>query len=360
MSVITNNKLIQIMDREVSGDTVKEARLALSRMEGFFFDRFGKGKARGMDGWVYTALSSGGKRLRPILLWLCCGFGRPVDAEKALGLMASIELMHGASLVHDDIVDHSYLRHGKPTINAQKGDGYAARCGFAMVAAALELLMDTTDEIAALFADIPMEMCLGELRQVDIECDPETQTEEDYYQRIEKKTAKLIQGACLAGGMASEADERTLAALGEFGHALGILFQLRDDLLDYQPHSGEGKPAAQDVERGVYSLPLLYALEKADAQSPGGQYLRDVMGKTEKTPDEIRFLLETAQSSGGVSYAMAAIHRQAARAEEALSALPPGGRRAGLSCLLAAFAEGCGIDQFPTNNSDKIKFITAT
>lgn len=317
-------------------------------MEAAFGARFGGAAEGDMDSYIHGALMGGGKRLRPLLLYLCGGFGpragdvSPTGEDTLTRLMQAIELMHAASLVHDDIIDHSPLRHGRPTINAQKGDGYAARCGFAMVSEALHLLSGFEQgDILSLFAHIPMEMCRGELLQIDVEGRPALQNVAEYYARIEKKTAELIEGSCRAGGLLCGAGPDVMDALSRYGRALGILFQLRDDLLDYDARPGDGKPVAQDIERGIYSLPLLCALERA-AGSPAGAELLRVMEKDTKGAEDIRYLLAAAHHYGGVEYTREAIRREAERARGALAALPPGGNRemlAGLVDLLAPAAQ---------------------
>lgn len=342
-----DNKLIAALSQRFDTKAAEAVTEAVRQMEAGFDSRFGEAETGSMDAFVYGALTGGGKRLRPILMYLCSGFGQASgatpdaapDPSLATRLMQAIELIHAASLVHDDIIDHSPLRHGQPTINAEKGDGYAARCGFAMVSEALKLLNDLDDnDIAALFADIPMEMCLGELMQIDIECRPEMQSVAEYYERIEKKTARLIEGSCRAGGYLCQAPPAVLEALSRYGHALGILFQLRDDLLDYAASPGDGKPVAQDIERGIYSMPLLYAMETTDAGSPQGKRLRAVMAKDDKTPEEIDFLLKTARETGGVAFTHKAIDKEIGRAREALAQLPDNDSRKLLAGLLELFS----------------------
>lgn len=334
-TTVENNKLLQALDMGVSGDAASETLHALCRMEEIFGNLYTGADASEMDAEIYNALMGGGKRLRPILLFLCAGFGQPVEKTQMARMMSAIEIIHVASLVHDDIVDKSPLRHGRPTINAEKGDGFACRCGFLMVSAMVELLADTQDDAATShLADIPMEMGLGELRQIDVEFRPDMQDEQDYYSRIHKKTSKLIEGACMAGGLVSQAGEETIKALSEFGHALGTLFQLRDDMLDYRQWTDEGKPVLQDIDRGIYSLPLIYALEQADETAADGDRLRKLLTQRIRTPKEICYLLETAERSGGIAYMASAIRHEAARAYAALEGLPYGWQRGSLTCIL--------------------------
>lgn len=337
MKANTDNKLLLALNRFQTGP-LDALSGALGQMEAAFGARFGGAANGSMDSFIHDALTGGGKRLRPILLYLCSGFGDSAHEDTTVRLMQAIELIHAASLVHDDIIDHSPLRHGKPTINAEKGDGYAARCGFAMVSEAVKLLGDFEENgIVALFAGIPMEMCRGELLQIDVEGHPALQSVAEYYKRIEKKTAELIEGSCRVGGLLCRAKPDVMDALSRYGRALGILFQLRDDLLDYDTAPGDGKPVAQDIERGIYSLPLLCTLERARG-GPAGDKLLRVMEKKDKGAEDICYLLAAAHTYGGVEYTREAIGQEAKRARDALAALPPGGHRDLLGGLLELLA----------------------
>jgi geranylgeranyl pyrophosphate synthase len=269
--------------------------------------------------------------------------------------MVIIELMHSASLVHDDIVDRSPLRRSRATINAQKGDGYAAMCGFSMVASSLQLLNDICNsEIPAVIAGIPKRMCEGEFLQFEIENCPDLQSEAEYYGRIERKTAALIEGSCVCGAMAAGAPEAVVRALSVYGKALGILFQLRDDLLDCEQQPADGKPVSQDIERGVYSLPVLFAKEKA----PQDSRLQAILHKHIKSPADITYLLTACRESGGIAYTQAAIRREAEIAEAALATLPQSAWTEALGLLLAALAEPAEARQSPdTPNVKTAKIV---
>ncbi|MDR3305499.1 MAG: polyprenyl synthetase family protein [Clostridiales Family XIII bacterium] len=333
-----SNKLLAALNKGCYKTAAAETRRALSLMEEWFARRFDAAGATEKDGWIYSALSSGGKRLRPMLVRLAAGFGRP-DEARIVRLMCAIELIHSASLVHDDIVDRSPLRRSRATINAEKGDGYAAMCGFAMIGEALALLEDAdADAVIDVVAKIPMEMCFGELRQLEIEFDLKAQDEEDYCKRIERKTAVLIKGSCLTGALAAGAGQRVVSALSDYGHALGILFQLRDDLLDCEQIPTDGKPISQDMERGIYSLPILYALTQLREGTREGEKLRAALRKRVKSPAEIRALAEIAADTGGIDYARAAIARQQGRAGDALSRLPANEYTEALTILLDTLA----------------------
>jgi len=325
-----------------------ETRSALSRMELWFRSRYAGENANEMDGWIYGAISSGGKRMRPMLVRLCAGlgaddnaYGQGIDLPAVINIMSTIELMHSASLVHDDIVDRSPMRRSRATINAEKGDGYAAMCGFRMIADALRLIgAGTSDRLVETLAAFPMQMCGGELQQLDLENKPELQSEDEYYRRIACKTAALIEGSCVCGAMAGGADEQTIRALAGYGHALGLLFQMRDDLLDYGIPETSGKPVSQDMERGLYSLPLLYARETLSESDPDEYEILDsALRKHIKAPADLRYLKHIAESSGGIDHTRKAIEKQAESAFSSLALLPRGPWTEALASIVSALTD---------------------
>jgi len=375
-----DNKLLSALDNGCFRVASAEVRHCLAQMEDLFAAKYAADTANEMDGWIYGALMSGGKRLRPILVRLCAGVAAQsannegsVDTDSIISIMSTIELIHNASLVHDDIVDRSPLRRSRATINAAKGDGYAAMCGFKMIADALELCGDgVSGKLTAIIAEIPMRMCGGELSQFDIENKPELQSESEYYRRIGCKTAALIEGACVCGAALGGASDELTGALADYGRALGLLFQLRDDLLDYDADAkssvraptnpvglggnGSGKPVSQDMERGVYSLPLLYAREKlADADLAEAAKLDSIMRKHIKSPADFRYLNEIAESSGGMKYTREAMESHAGAALAVPSLLPPGPYAEALALLVGALSDSAAAQKvMPAADSLKI------
>jgi len=325
-----------------------QTRGALSRMEAWFSDRYASKTANETDGWIYGAIMSGGKRLRPMLARLCAGLGTEFDEQTVISIMSTIELMHSASLVHDDIVDRSPMRRSRTTINAEKGDGYAAMCGFIMIADALSLIgTETSDKLIRILSGIPMKMCSGELHQLDIENMPEFQSEQEYFDRIACKTAALIEGSCVCGAIAGGADDNTVKALSDYGRALGLLFQLRDDLFDYGVPHTSGKPVSQDMERGIYSLPLLYAkdiLKETDTKEY--EKLDAILRKHIKEPSDFRYLNKIAEDTGGISYSLVKIEEQAKAALSSLVRLPQDAWTEALSLIVFSLSEGYSRDTY--------------
>jgi octaprenyl-diphosphate synthase len=208
-------------------------------------------------------LSSGGKRLRPALVILVaelCGYTGPRRVQVA----SAVELLHTATLLHDDVVDVSALRRGRPSANAVWGNRRAVLVGDFFYARASSMIVEDGDlDILWVFSNTIRLMAEGELLQLRQSFDPDV-TETQYFAVIERKSAALLSAACEAGsilGGVTRAERRRLAS---FGRELGLAFQLRDDALDYC--AGEevlGKPAWADLREGKVTLPLLYALKRA-------------------------------------------------------------------------------------------------
>jgi geranylgeranyl pyrophosphate synthase len=322
--------------RADGGEAARErAGARVADMEGLFRERFAGGGATDMDECVYGALMSGGKRVRPTLLCLASGFGEISDRDAA-ALMAVLEMIHTASLIHDDIVDNAPTRRGRPTINAAKGVRFAAQSAYYLISVALRVLKDCDKpEVYDILAGIPMEMCLGELQQLRMEHKGEISTEEEYFERIERKTARLMEGGCLAGARAAGLPADHERALGEYGRALGTLFQLRDDLLDCEGAEKDGKPAFQDPRRGIYNYPLLCAARAAPDPERAA-----LMVKRDKTKEDITASMEWARESGGVERAREVMAEYAERAAAALAPLPDAGEKAALADLVLALTGG--------------------
>jgi geranylgeranyl pyrophosphate synthase len=212
----------------------------------------GYGDLLGAD--VATTLAAGGKRLRPLLVLLCAG---PTGGEEAVRAAASIELVHMATLVHDDVLDDAPLRRGLPTISASSGRSRATAVGDLLFARAFALLGEHEDPRAvALLAAASVSLAEGELAQRQDAFDPSI-SEQRYLDRCRLKTATLFECACLLG--------RDLPSLGGFGVQIGLAFQLLDDVLDVAgPPERTGKARGTDLLDGTVTLPLIVAAE-ADA-----------------------------------------------------------------------------------------------
>ncbi len=249
---------------------------------------------------VLEMIHAGGKLLRPAYQLLFSEFGPEQDEKKATALAASIEMLHTATLIHDDIVDDSTLRRGLPTIRSSFGNDTAVYAGDYLFVCCFKLLSDYATSLKSLQLNSrSMEKILdGELGQMDDRYKLD-QTVEEYLANISGKTAELFALSCSVGAFESGTSERFAKKAGMIGNNIGLAFQIMDDLLDYQADATTlGKPVLEDVRQGVYSLPLIYALSQAPQQ------LRPYLEKREQmTADDTLKVQQLVQELGGVRYA---------------------------------------------------------
>jgi octaprenyl-diphosphate synthase len=265
----------------------------------------------------YLALARG-KLFRPTLLLL----SNQVDGsghERGPTLGAIIELLHMATLVHDDAVDHSVLRRGMPTVNALWNHQSAIIMGdYLYSRAVIELAEFGRTDLIQVLARAANEMSVGEMRQL-VSADALGFTEEDYDRLIRAKTASLMSAACELGAMAGAAPYRE--TLTRFGHHVGMAFQIADDLLDYTAsEEATGKPTGHDLREHKMTLPLIAAMARM-----GGSARREVehfFADPEPDDEGIRRVIELSAEHGGLEYARARAREFADRAMECLRDLP--------------------------------------
>lgn len=260
-------------------------------------------------------LKSGGKRLRPGLLLLGGRCGE-YDEEKLIPFAAAIEIIHMASLVHDDIVDHAPLRRGKPTISAKWDVNTALFTGNFMLAKAIELATSYGDKTLADTAYFTASaMCRGEFAQMRTIDHPDFRTD-TYLIRVKRKTAYLLSAACEMGGYLCKAESKTLTALRQFGEYLGMAFQITDDILDYQADNGNfGKAAGIDIEEGLATLPLIYAWQDKNNR----ELIEKVFSEDKKTKAEIDAVICLVNASGSDKMAAQIAKRYIAKAKKSLA-----------------------------------------
>lgn len=243
----------------------------------------------------------GGKRMRPILTLLMAknlGGINHVTQHAAVGL----ELLHTASLVHDDVVDESSERRGQPSVNASFNNKVAVLVGDYILSTALYYVSQTahTDIITSL-AQLGRTLSSGELLQMNNFKD-EGISEEVYYQVIHKKTASLFATCAQNGAMSANASVEEVKAAYEFGLAIGMIFQIRDDIFDYFDSKEIGKPTGNDMAEGKLTLPVIYALKHSDYESMH-RLAKKVKNGTINS-DEIAVLVDFAKVNGGIDYAV--------------------------------------------------------
>jgi geranylgeranyl pyrophosphate synthase len=267
------------------------------------------------------ALGSPGKRLRTAIT-LLSGKLNNYRFDKLLPLSVAFEMVHLATLIHDDIVDEAATRRGNPTVNAVWGDKIAILLGDYYFAKTAGLIADINDNrIDHLFSDTVAIVCEGTIMEmmtagrIDL-------TIEAYYEKIKHKTACLIAACSKGGAIVSEASDEEIALLHDYGMNLGIAFQIIDDILDYtQDQSTIGKPAGNDLRQGMVTLPLIYALQ-APGQNGHYQRVQSVLNGTLRAEEDIQPVIDWV-TNNGIKNALADADRYAHRAREALYGFPP-------------------------------------
>jgi geranylgeranyl pyrophosphate synthase len=255
-------------------------------------------------------LKSGGKRLRPALVLFSTKF-HPSDPDKTISLAASVEMLHTATLVHDDMIDNSLVRRGNPTLNATWNRGATVLAGDFLFALAASLAAEAENvRVMSIFAQSLMTICSGELRQI-FNSQGRLPTREEYDQRIYSKTASLF---------AASAE-----ALREYGRTLGMAFQIVDDVLDFVGDERElGKPVGSDLRQGIVTLPVLYFHEMHPADDMLIKVLND------PAEEEVRAVVAAIQESGAVESALDEARTFAQCSRESLQVLPHNGYRQAL------------------------------
>jgi geranylgeranyl pyrophosphate synthase len=238
---------------------------------------------------------AGGKRIRPALVLLAgrCG---TFDAAKLMPAAMAVEMTHSATLVHDDVIDRSSVRRGRPTVAAQLGDEPAIVIGDFYFAKAYEHAARThSPEVVAILARTVMSICAGEVRQQAIRYRYSTDIDE-YMLRIEAKTAMLLAACCDIGSLIGGLNDANRAALHEYGRQLGLAFQIADDVLDYMGTAGEvGKPIGHDIAEGFVTLPLMLAMEDASISGRLAKLLVDREPLSAEASVEVAELVRKSQ-----------------------------------------------------------------
>ena len=253
----------------------------------------------------------GGKRMRPMLLMLLAkNYGSVTDVtlNSAIGL----ELLHTASLVHDDVVDESEERRGQASVNATYNNKAAVLVGdFILSTALLKVSFTNNQRIIETLAELGRVLASGEILQLQ-NIKNEEISEDVYYQVIEQKTAVLFAACSSIGALSAGASDEEVEKARQFGHDLGIMFQIRDDIFDYYDSKEIGKPTGNDMTEGKLTLPVIYALQHSPFDSMMTLAKKVKAGTI--NPDEIAVLVEFTKQQGGIEYAekcMEDYHRKA-------------------------------------------------
>jgi octaprenyl-diphosphate synthase len=292
-----------------------------------------RGQARAFDpaveGYVAYAIESSGKRLRPAAALLAAGATGNIGPSH-LDLAVVVELIHAATLIHDDILDGADKRRGQPSANAKWGNAISVLLGDCLFAHALKLSTSFQNaEIGRRIAQAASEVCSGEIIQTQRRFDLKLSVP-DYYKIIEMKTGALFAAATELGALLNEAAPEVISAMRRFGLRLGTAYQVYDDVLDL---AGEeilvGKTLGTDLRKGKLTLPILHLLQISPTEERD-QFLQIILSGDEPA---VRHLVKRASETGAVGFAVASGRRMLGEAMEQLAFLPPSRYRESLASL---------------------------
>jgi octaprenyl-diphosphate synthase len=271
-------------------------------------------------------LLSGGKRLRPALALLCARMlERTFPTDRAYAAAVAAELIHMATLMHDDVVDGAPERRGRPTANSVFGNGITVLTGDFLLAKSISLLAhnDENLHVVRVFSDVCVGMAEGEVLQAAIAGDLDVGVE-TYEEVIERKTARFLAGCCETGGIMGGATEAEASALRSFGHHLGMAFQIADDLLDFLGDPKKtGKPLGTDLRDGRVTLPLIHALHVGDDETRA--QLRALVAHSPLSDADVAAVTALIARHGGFEAARCVAEERAECAVAILARFPPSG-----------------------------------
>jgi octaprenyl-diphosphate synthase len=279
---------------------------------------------------IEVILASSGKKIRPVLNFLVAkNCGQITDSTLASSVF--LELLHTATLLHDDVVDDTLLRRGKPSLNAVYQNKIAVLVGDYFLSSSLIMAMQTSNlQLISIVSATGRELSEGELFQLESTRE-QLFTEERYNDIIFRKTASLFSACCQIGAITGGADKDTADRYKEFGKHIGMAFQLKDDIFDYFEEEEIGKPTGNDLREGKITLPLLYALNHAEKRE--AQPLLEAIHQKDFSPENIARLIAFAKEQGGIEYAEAQIEMHVQKALAVLAAIPTPNDKTALTAL---------------------------
>lgn len=265
-------------------------------------------------------LETKGKQIRPIIVVLSAKFFGAEVSDGVLCGAASVELLHNASLIHDDVIDETKQRRGHDTINNTWDNHIAVLVGDFFVSNALACAIRTSDfRVISTISELGKELSTGEIDQIDV-AKHHSIDEQTYFSIIGKKTASLFQSCVKVGGYSVGASDADIANLSKFVELLGLSFQIKDDIFDYFKDDAIGKPTGNDLREGKVTLPLIYALSHTDA--PRHEEMRRLADSDSLTTEQIETLIDYAKAEGGIEYAYATMERLRAEARSIFEPYP--------------------------------------
>ena len=269
-------------------------------------------------------LAAGGKRFRPMLVLLCGHLGDAAD-PRIVPCAAAIELTHLATLYHDDVMDESAVRRGGPSANARFDNTVAILTGDFLFARSSGIAADLGTHVSRVLADTIAELCEGQIMESE-HARTDDQTLERYLAVIDRKTAALLATSCHLGAWLAGAPPEQVAGVTGFGRALGVAFQLSDDVIDIASREDEsGKVPGTDLREGIWTMPVLSTLS---GDVDGGPALRGALAG-----DDVGAALDLLRSNGSIELALRTVAEWADRAKSALAPIPAGPARTALERL---------------------------
>lgn len=242
-----------------------------------------------------------GKQIRPTMTILAAKLCSPIN-KSTLHAAVALELLHTASLVHDDVVDNSDLRRGKSSVNSIFDNRISILTGDYLLSQALNIATLPNDiETIKIITNLGKELSEGELMQIK-NAQILSTVEDRYIEVIRKKTARLFAACMRCGGLSVKANDKQMQLLDEFGEKYGIIFQIRDDIFDFISTASKiGKPVGNDIREGKFTLPLIYAYNQSSEKEQ--KEIKDIYNRKDFTDENVKKVVDFAVSKGGIEYA---------------------------------------------------------
>ena len=271
--------------------------------------------------------SETGKHVRPLLVLLTAKVCGQVT-DNTINSAVLLELLHTATLIHDDVIDETKQRRGVPSLNAIFDNRISVLVGDYVLSTALIRSIQTGDlRIVGIISNLGRDLSEGEIKQLET-AEESILDENCYLQVIKKKTATLLSACTEIGAISSGASAEVIALCREFGEYLGYCFQIKDDIFDYFKEANIGKPTGNDIREGKVTLPLLYALRQG-REEEAARYL-DMILRKDLAAENVDSLIEFAKANGGIEYAEARMKEYHDKAVDVLLRLPESGARTSL------------------------------
>ena len=288
------------------------------------------------DNVIHYFLDRRGKQMRPMVALLAAKMVGGEVTEASIKGAVSLELLHNASLMHDDVIDKSDERRGISTVNKVWDNRVAVLMGDFFLSKCLVVSNSTGSlDISNILADMVIRLSEGELEQLS-NVRSRLLSEAAYFSVISGKTASLFSACMKVGALSVGGSEALVEQMGQIGELMGLIFQIRDDVFDYYPSADLGKPTGHDIMEGKVTLPLLYALQH-DASDEAGKMRAILEQGDELTGEQVEQLVEFAKAMGGIEYAQAKMKKLAFEAKKLLNQQPESPAREALKSIIDYF-----------------------